>query len=233
MDTLFYAPDVADNSVLPEDESKHCTQVLRLKSGGKILITDGRGFLYEAVLTDIKSRNCKVEITNQYLQLPFFFEKIHIAIAPTKNIERTEWFVEKSVETGISEITFLRCRRSERKEVNLSRIHKIAVSAMKQSQKAILPKINGTVDFTGFVSGDLAGIKMIAHCGVGERRHIKKVYREHSDAVVLIGPEGDFSPEEIELAADRGFIPVSLGDARLRTETAGLTSCLAIHIINT
>jgi 16S rRNA (uracil1498-N3)-methyltransferase len=232
MDTLFYAPKIADCPVLPENESKHCMQVLRLKPGEKILITDGKGFLYEAVLQGTKSRTCKVEIINQCLQPPFFSEKIHIAVAPTKNIERTEWFVEKSIETGISEITFLRCRHSERKDVNLNRMNKVAVSAMKQSQKAILPEINGMVDFEKFTSNKLVGIKMIAHCEDGERRHIKKAYREHSDAVILIGPEGDFSPEEIKMAINKGFIPVSLSNSRLRTETAGLAACLAIHTIN-
>jgi 16S rRNA (uracil1498-N3)-methyltransferase len=233
MDKYFYAPDIENDLVLPEDESKHCTQVLRLKSDEKILITDGRGFTYEAVLQDIKSRNCKVEITNKRLQPPFFLEKIHIAVAPTKNIDRTEWFVEKAIEIGISEITFLRCQHSERKEINLNRIKKVAVSAMKQSQKAMLPGINEMIDFKKFISRDWYGTKMIAHCQDTERQYIKKTYQEHSDTVILIGPEGDFTPEEIEMAVNKGFIPVSLGNSRLRTETAALMACHTIHIINT
>jgi 16S rRNA (uracil1498-N3)-methyltransferase len=232
MDNYFYAPDIEKNPALPENESKHCTQVLRLKSGEKILITDGKGYTYEAVLQDIKSRNCKVEIANKRFQLPCFFEKIHIAVAPTKNPDRTEWLVEKATETGISEITFLRCRRSERKEINLERMKKVAVSAMKQSQKALLPEISEMTDLEKFVSRDLNGIKMIAHCEGSERPYIKKVYHAHTDTVILIGPEGDFTPEEIKMAVDNGFIPVSLGNSRLRTETAALTACLAIHIIN-
>ncbi|MDR2384489.1 MAG: 16S rRNA (uracil(1498)-N(3))-methyltransferase [Tannerella sp.] len=232
MDKLFYAPDIDKNSVLPEDESKHCTQVLRLKSGEKILITDGKGFTCEAILQDIKSGNCKVEVTNRRFQPPCFSEKIHIAVAPTKNIDRTEWFVEKATETGISKITFLRCQHSERKEINLNRIKKIAVSAMKQSQKTILPEISEMIEFKEFILQDWDGIKMIAHCEDIERQHIKKTYQKHTDAVILIGPEGDFSPKEIEMAVNKGYIPVSLGNSRLRTETAALMACYAIHIIN-
>jgi 16S rRNA (uracil1498-N3)-methyltransferase len=232
MDNYFYAPDIEKNPVLPENESKHCTQALRLKSGEKILITDGRGYVYEAVLQDIKSRNCKVEIANKRIQPPCFSEKIHIAIAPTKNPDRTEWFVEKAIETGISKITFLRCQYSERKEINLNRIKRVSISAMKQSQKALLPEISEMIDFKKFIFQDLNGIKMIAHCEDVERQYIKKTYHAHADTVILIGPEGDFSPEEIEMAVNRGFIPVSLGNSRLRTETAALMACLAIHIIN-
>jgi 16S rRNA (uracil1498-N3)-methyltransferase len=231
-DRFFYAPDIENNPILPEDESKHCTQVLRLKAGDPVLLTDGKGFIYDAVLQEIKSRNCKVEITNRRFRSPDFPEKIHIAVAPTKNMDRTEWFVEKATETGISEITFLRCRHSERKTINPGRLHKVAVSAIKQSQKTRLPVIHEMIDFNKFVSQDGNGIKMIAHCENTERQFIKKVYREHADAIILIGPEGDFTPEEIKMAVEKNFIPVSLGNSRLRTETAALTACLAIHIIN-
>jgi 16S rRNA (uracil1498-N3)-methyltransferase len=233
MDKFFYAPDIEKNPVLSEDESKHCAQVLRLKSGEKILLTDGKGFIYEAILQDDKSRNCKVEITNKCFHPPVFGEKIHIAVAPTKNIVRTEWFVEKITEIGVSEITFLRCRYSERKEINLNRIRKVSVSAMKQSLKAHLPKINEMIDFNDFIVYDWDGIKMIAHCENSEREYIKKAYSAHADTVILIGPEGDFTPEEIEIAINKGFIPISLNHSRLRTETAALMACHTIHIINT
>jgi 16S rRNA (uracil1498-N3)-methyltransferase len=231
-ESYFYAPDIAESPVLPEDESRHCARVLRLKNGDRITITDGRGFLCEAALEAVNPKQCKVEIIRRIIPGKTFEAHIHIAVAPTKNIDRMEWLVEKATEIGISEITFLKCEHSERKDINMLRINKIAVSAMKQSQKAILPDIKEMVDFKKFINQPFGGMKMIAHCENTERKPMTSVYTHNSDALVLIGPEGDFSKEEISQSINVGFIPVSLGNSRLRTETAALVACNTIHIIN-
>ncbi|MDR2147461.1 MAG: 16S rRNA (uracil(1498)-N(3))-methyltransferase [Tannerella sp.] len=232
MENLFYAPEISQNPVLPEEESSHCARVLRLKKGDAITVTDGKGYFYKAVLQGVNSKQCPLQIIRTEYSTPDFTENIHIAVAPTKNIDRMEWFVEKATEVGISQITFMRCQHSERKEVNLSRIRKIAVSAMKQSQKAILPEINEIIDFKQFINQNFNGTKMIAHCENTDRQPIKTVYSKHTDTIILIGPEGDFTSEEIQIAINHGFIPITLGNSRLRTETAALTAFLAIHFIN-
>jgi 16S rRNA (uracil1498-N3)-methyltransferase len=231
-ESYFYAPDIMENPVLPEDESLHCTRVLRLKNGDTVTITDGKGFLCEAMLEAVNPKQCKVEILRRIKPEKTFEAHIHIAVAPTKNIDRMEWFVEKATEMGINEITFLKCEHSERKDINLLRINKIAVSAMKQSQKAFLPDIREMIDFKTFINRSFQEMKMIAHCENTERKPMTSLYAHNSDALVLIGPEGDFSKEEINQAINADFIPVSLGNSRLRTETAALVACNTIHIIN-
>ena len=232
MEKLFYAPDIADTHTLPEDESQHCARVLRLKQGDNITITDGKGFLYNATLEDTHPKHCSISIIERLPQPPLWDFAIHIAIAPTKNMDRMEWFVEKATEIGVNTITPLRCSHSERREIKLQRLNKIAVSAMKQSQKATLPHINEMTDFSRFISAAHEGHKMIAHCADNDKRLIKDIYKPGSSALVLIGPEGDFSSEEISAAIAAGFEPVSLGNSRLRTETAALAACHTIHIIN-
>ena len=232
MEQLFYTPDIATTSVLPEDESQHCVRVLRLKEGDRITITDGKGFFYNAVLENTHPKHCQVIITEQLPQKPLWDNFIHIAVAPTKNMDRMEWFVEKATEIGINTISCLRCNHSERREINLQRLNKIAISAMKQSQKATLPQIDGMTDFIKFISREFTGQKMIAHCAESEKQHIKEIYKPGNDALILIGPEGDFSDEEIASAIANGFIPISLGKSRLRTETAAITACHTIHLIN-
>ncbi|MDR1381354.1 MAG: 16S rRNA (uracil(1498)-N(3))-methyltransferase [Tannerella sp.] len=232
MEHLFYAPDIASDPELPEEESQHCVRVLRLRNGNAVTVTDGKGFLYRAILTDAHPKRCRVGITEKLSANTSCRFDIHIAISPTKNMDRMEWFVEKATEIGISEITCLRCRYSERRETKLQRLYRIAISAMKQSQKTVLPKINETVDFQEFVAQPREGCKMIGHCTESEKNLMKEIYKPGENAVILIGPEGDFSPEEIKAAISAGFSPVSLGESRLRTETAALVACHTIHVLN-
>lgn len=228
---LFYAPDVAVNPVLSEEESGHCTRVLRLTEGAEIELTDGKGSFYRAVITAAHPKHCAVNVLEAWQPEKPWQTYIHVAVAPTKNMDRMEWFAEKATEIGIDEITCLRCRFSERKEIKTARLEKILVSAMKQSQKAVLPKLHDMTDFRAFVQRPFDGQKFIAHCEAGEKPLLKEAYRPGSDALVLIGPEGDFSPEEIRWAEEQGFQPISLGQSRLRTETAALAACLTLHVL--
>ncbi len=230
---IFYTPDILNDLTLPEEESGHCVRVLRLSEGSSILLTDGKGYFFEANITHAHQKHCKVEIIRQWKQdRPWDFY-IHIAIAPTKNMDRMEWFAEKATEIGIDEISCLNCQFSERKEIKTERLRKILVSAMKQSQKATLPLLNnGITDFKNFVQQPFNGRKFIAHCEKGEKPLIKEIYQKHENALILIGPEGDFSPKEITLALENGFEAISLGNSRLRTETAALVACHTIHVLN-
>ena len=229
---LFYAPHIETNPVLPEEESEHAIRVLRLNEGDEVSITDGKGFFYRAIITHAHPKRCEVNIiaTQPHsLQRPF---QIHIAVAPTKQIDRMEWWVEKASEIGIDAITFLRCRYSERREINTIRIEKILISAMKQSQHAMLPQLNGMAAFWDFIDLPFQGLKYIAHCAAGEKTFLKQSYPVGENALILIGPEGDFSTEEISLATEQGFQPITLGQSRLRTETAALIACHTIHLLN-
>lgn len=220
---LFYCNDITDKLyTLSKEESAHCVRVLRKKSGEKIDIIDGRGGLYEAVIIDDKPSGCVVEVVgsrSEFGKLPY---ELHIAIAPTKNIDRIEWFLEKSGEIGISEVSLLLCDHSERKTVKQERVEKVVVSAVKQSLKAYVPKLNELVSFAEFMKQDFGDMpRFIAHCDPDfERVHLKKIVGDR--ALVLIGPEGDFSPKEIKMALSKGFVSISLGNSRLRTETAAL-----------
>jgi len=229
---LFYAPHIETNPVLPKEESEHAIRVLRLNEGDEVSITDGKGFFYRAIITHAHPKRCEVNIiaTQPHsLQRPF---QIHIAVAPTKQIDRMEWWVEKASEIGIDAITFLRCRYSERREINTIRIEKILISAMKQSQHAMLPQLNGMTVFRDFIDLPFQGLKYIAHCAAGEKTFLKQSYPVGENALILIGPEGDFSTEEISLATEQGFQPITLGQSRLRTETAALIACHTIHLLN-
>jgi len=232
MEQIFYAPDIATIPELPEEESLHCARVLRLTTGDLITIADGKGSFYTASIVNAHTKNCRVKVLKQCPQKQTRTYSIHIAVAPTKNIDRMEWFVEKATEIGIDAITCLHCRHSERKEVKRQRLTKVAVSAMKQSQKATLPIIHEMIDFQKFISRDFNGAKMIAHCADDCKQLIKNVYAPGQDALFLIGPEGDFSGDEINAALSAGFVPVSLGECRLRTETAALVACHTIHLLN-
>ena len=229
---LFYAPDIDSVPELPEDESLHCARVLRLKKDDSITITDGKGFFYSANITDVRSKHCQVSVTKRWPQKTARNYTVHMAVAPTKNMDRMEWFVEKATEIGIDTITCLHCSHSERNGIKLQRLYKTAISAIKQSQQALLPQINEMTDFYEFVSSLQKGFKMIAHCSDDCKQLIKDVYTPDSNALILIGPEGGFSPDEINAALTAGFIPVSLGDNRLRTETAALMACHTIHLLN-
>lgn len=229
---VFYTPDILRNPELPEEEAQHCTRVLRLGVGDNITLTDGKGNFYKAEITVVNSKRCLVAITETIHQNPLWPCHLHIAVAPTKNMDRNEWFAEKATEIGIDELTFLNCRFSERKVIKTERIEKILISAIKQSLKARLPKLNEMIDFTKFIAQDFKGQKFIAHCYEGEKPLLKDVLTPGKDAVVLIGPEGDFSEEEVKAAIERGFTPISLGKSRLRTETAALVACHTMNLMN-
>ena len=217
------------NLELPEEEAGHCIRVLRLTEGDEILLTDGKGFFFKAAISRAHPKHCEVNILEQWEQPALWNFNLHIAVAPTKNMDRNEWLAEKATEIGFDELTFLNCRFSERKVIKTERIEKILVSAIKQSLKARLPRLNEMTDFNSFIEKDFSGQKFIAHCYEGEKPLLKDVLKKGEDTLVLIGPEGDFSEEEVKKAIEKGFIPISLGKSRLRTETAALVAC---HTMN-
>lgn len=230
---LFYTPDIQGETLaLPEEESRHCVRVLRLDKGDIIHLVDGRGNWYRCEITVPDSRRCEARLLEKQEGHGRRDFHLHVAIAPTKNIERTEWFLEKATEIGVDEITPLLCERSERRTIKADRLEKVVISAMKQSLKAYLPKLNPLTDFRQFAALPADGPRYIAHCEEGERKLLKEAYRRGENATILIGPEGDFSPSEIAWATRHGFIPVSLGDSRLRTETAGIVACHSIQFMN-
>ncbi|MCA1759298.1 MAG: 16S rRNA (uracil(1498)-N(3))-methyltransferase, partial [Bacteroidales bacterium] len=219
---LFYVPNVAKSEiVLDETESKHAIRVLRLNAGDKVQVVDGAGGFYTAEITEPHPKKCKLSILESHKEFGKRQFKLHIAIAPTKNIDRFEWFLEKATEIGIDEITPLLCEHSERKNIKPDRLEKILVSAMKQSVKAYLPKLNPLVPYNNFIKLNGTSQKFIAHCNVGEKPHLKNEIEKGGNVIILIGPEGDFSPDEVEQAKTNGFREISLGPSRLRTETAG------------
>ena len=226
---VFYTPDIQTSTELPEEEAQHCVRVLRLTAGDEISLTDGKGNFYRAEISVATHKRCLVNIKETIYQKPLWDGHLHIAMAPTKNMDRNEWFAEKATEIGFDELTFLNCRFSERKVIKTERIEKILVSAIKQSLKARLPRLNEMTDFYKFNEKDFKGQKFIAHCYEGEKPLLKDVLTKGEDALVLIGPEGDFSEEEVKKAIEKGFVPISLGKSRLRTETAALVAC---HTMN-
>ena len=226
---VFYTPDIQTRAELPEEEAAHAVRVLRLEAGDEVTLTDGKGCFYRAEISAASNKRCLVNVLETLPQEPLWQGHLHLAMAPTKNMDRTEWFAEKATEIGFDELTFLNCRFSERKVIKTERIQKILVSAIKQSLKARLPKLNEMTDFNRFIRQPFNGQKFIAHCYEGEKPLLKDIVRRGEDALVLIGPEGDFSEEEVKQAVEQGFQPISLGRSRLRTETAALVAC---HILN-
>ena len=226
---LFYTPDIAHSHELPADEAAHALRVLRLQPGDEVRLTDGQGGFYHARISECNRKRCMVEVIEQEEQAPLWTGHLHLALAPTKNMDRMEWLAEKATEIGFDELTFLNCQWSERRIVKGERIEKILISAMKQSLKARLPKLNDITDFAQFVKQPVSGQKFIAHCHEGEKTPLRQALQPAQDALVLIGPEGDFSPDEVALAVAEGFTPVTLGNTRLRTETAAL---VAVHLMN-
>lgn len=226
---VFYTPDIAVTCEMPEEEAAHCLRVLRLGVGDEVMLTDGKGCFYKAVISAATGKRCQVKVTEKIEQEPLWNGHLHLAMAPTKNMDRIEWLAEKATEIGFDELSFLNCRYSERKVIKTERVEKIVVSAVKQSLKARKPVVNEMMDFVRFVKQDFAGQKFIAHCNEGEKPLLKEILVPGEDALVLIGPEGDFSPEEVKLAESLGFRSISLGKSRLRTETAALVS---VHIMN-
>jgi len=226
--SLFYVPNLISAHVLPEEESLHAVKVLRLQSGDAITVVDGVGGYYEAQITRPHPKYCEFEIVKSKAGFGKRDYKLHIAIAPTKNIERLEWFIEKATEIGIDEITPIICRFSERKIIKEDRLEKIIVSAAKQSVKAYFPKLNPLCTFDELLKSHKASQKFIAHCYDEDKKLLQNKIQKSSDILILIGPEGDFSKEEVQKALTSGFVPVSLGDSRLRTETAGVVACCTV-----
>lgn len=229
---LFYVPNLDAGNILPEDESLHAVKVLRLHAGDEISIVDGVGGYYTAKITSAHPKRCGFEIIRSIPEYGKRDYKLHIAIAPTKNIERLEWFVEKATEIGIDEITPIICRYSERKVVKQERLEKIIVSAAKQSIKAYFPALNAQCTFDEFLKNCKADQKFIAHCYEADKKYLFTEVVHSKDVIILIGPEGDFSKEEVEKALQNNFIPVSLGESRLRTETAGVVACHTVALIH-
>ncbi|MDB5236760.1 MAG: rRNA methyltransferase [Hymenobacter sp.] len=226
----FFAPDLTGSTyTLPEDESKHAVRVLRLGIGDEVELLDGHGGRYAAAVADANPKRCQLRITRHetVAPRPYF---AHVAVAPTKNLDRMEWFVEKAVEIGVERISFLRCARSERRELKLDRLEKIAISALKQSGQTWLPRLDEMMDYAAFVATVAPETCFIAHLEEGERTALMQVAAAGAGCCVLIGPEGDFTPGEIELAQRRGIRPVTLGASRLRTETAALAAVFTVHM---
>lgn len=229
----FYSPDIETAGHLPESDSKHCVRVLRMHAGDAVEVVDGKGFCYRCILADENTKSVAVEIVEKLPLPPVWDYNITIGVAPTKHLDRMEWLVEKLTEIGVNRIVPLLCRHSERKEIKVERLEKIAVSAMKQSLKAVLPEITPMMPFCEFLKRFDAPCKYIGYCSDSvERRILAKEYQAGRDAVIAIGPEGDFTADEVNEAFARGFQAVTMGDNRLRTETAALVGCDTVHIIN-
>lgn len=231
----FYAPDILTTPMLPESDSQHCIRVLRKQVGDIIDVIDGRGHRLKCRIADAHAKHTLIEVVeSQEIAQPWIGD-ITIAVAPTKHLDRMEWLVEKLVEIGINRFVPLLCTHSERKEIKRERIEKIAISAMKQSLKATLPHIDEMTPLKIFIKEFAArkSDRYVAYCDPEiPRRLLAKELRPGNDTVILIGPEGDFSPQEIHETIASGFKPISLGDCRLRTETAALAACQAIHVVN-
>ncbi len=231
---LFYISSdrqTGDILTLSEEESWHCAKVLRLKPGDPIFVTDGLGSLYRSRLIEIESKSCKL-IIEQIDRRDEITPKLHLAIAPTKSTDRFEWFLEKSTEIGIGSITPILCDRAERSVIKKNRLEKILVSAMKQSLRLWLPVLNDVCKFDDLLIRDDLGQRFIAHCGKDQTEPLYRSYIPKTAVTILIGPEGDFSDQEIARALQTGFMPISLGPSRLRTETAGIVAVNTINILN-
>jgi len=232
---IFYTPDITlPTYQLNEEESKHAVRVLRLKEGDVIQLIDGKGGFYEGEISLANSKACEVNIIKEEKEYGKRNHYLHIAISPTKNIERIEWFLEKATEIGIDEVTFLETKNTERTKVKLERLEKVIVSAAKQSIKAYLPKLNDLTSYKTFIKeySSSKEEKYIAHCFETEKVELKASYKSGEKVTILIGPEGDFSREEVEYANKNGFVSLTLGTSRLRTETAALKACMAINFLN-
>ena len=231
---FFYVPDALASTELPSDEAMHALRVLRLQMGDEMMLMDGQGNYYRAEVTLAHTKHCLYEIKKQIPQQRQWQGHIHLAIAPTKMMERIEWMTEKAVEVGVDEISFLNCQFSERRLVKIPRLEKIMISAVKQSRKAWVTQLNEIVTFDAFIQQPREGRKYIAHC----YEEVPRTYlfdelcqlSASDDATVLIGPEGDFSIEEVRQAVAAGYVSVHLGKSRLRTETAGLSAVMMMQL---
>ncbi|WP_310595705.1 16S rRNA (uracil(1498)-N(3))-methyltransferase [Flavobacterium sp.] len=231
---LFYNSTINETTesfTFDREESKHIIKVLRKKDGDILFVTNGLGYLFKTEITLASDSKCTVQMVSFEKSAPSNF-KLHLAVAPTKMNDRYEWFLEKATEIGIQEITPIICDRSERKVINTDRFEKIILSAMKQSNELYLPKLNPAISFKEFIKQQNEGLQLIAHCEETDKKTLKSVVRPNTNITVLIGPEGDFSEKEIALALEQKYIPVSLGNTRLRTETAAVVACHSVVFFN-
>ena len=231
---LFYSPTISENEklfVFDKEESKHIIKVLRKKESDILFVTNGLGYLFKTEISLASDHKCTVTILSFEKQEPSKYH-LHLAVAPTKMNERYEWFLEKATEIGIQEITPIICEHSERKIVKTDRFQKIIESAMKQSLHYFIPKLNEPITYKDFIKREFNGQKFIAHCEETDKKSFKKELKPRENVLILIGPEGDFSVKEIQMALDNKFIPVSLGNTRLRTETAAIVACHSAVLLN-
>jgi 16S rRNA (uracil1498-N3)-methyltransferase len=231
---LFYSTEQQETRfTLSEEESRHAVRVLRLGLGDELLLTNGHGSLFTCKIIDPNPKHAVIGIVREQVTGNVKPWSLHVAIAPTKNTDRFEWFLEKATEIGIDEVTPLFCDHSERTSIKSMRLEKVLVSAMKQSLKATLPQLNAPQSFSAFISNAFPGQKFIAWCETGQEEALHRCYKRQGSALVLIGPEGDFSTGEVQAAKHAGYVAVSLGESRLRTETAGIVACHTINLLNT
>ncbi len=231
---LFFDESFSDkNPILNQEESKHCVRVLRHVNGDRVTILNGSGSVFTAEIIDANPKSCKFEIVDHKIDSTREFN-LHIAVAPTKNIDRLEWFMEKATEIGIEQITPIICDHSERKVIKPERLEKVLISATKQSLKSYKPILNPLIDFNSFIQqhNNLLVDKFIAHCYDSPKSLLKNCYTPNANSIILIGPEGDFSEKEVALALNNNFKEISLGKSRLRTETAALMACATVNLIN-
>jgi len=231
---IFYTPDITqDTYILNEEESKHCVRVLRLPVGSTVNLVDGKGRFYTAEITSDNPKKVSLSILRVEKEFHKRNHYLHIAVAPTKNIDRIEWFLEKATEIGIDEITPIISDRSERRVVKEDRLNKVITSAVKQSIKAYHPKLNEAIAYDAFMKIPFDGDKLIAHCiNNEEKKYISDLISPHQKYLILIGPEGDFTADEVNLALNKGFKALTLGENRLRTETAALAVCFEVNYLN-
>ena len=231
---IFYHSEINVNDkdlIISDSEHHHLNKVLRKKINDKVYLTNGNGYLFEATINNINTKSTHLKILNSKKESSMDYS-LNIAIAPTKKIDRFEWFLEKAIEIGVSSITPLICKYNERKSLNYTRLNKIAVSAMKQSLQTYLPKIEPIVNIKEYIESNQCKQKYIAHCKNFEKLHLSKIIKNRTNSSIIIGPEGGFTDDEINLAMDYNFIPVSLGNNRLRTETAGIVACQTFSDVN-
>lgn len=231
---LFYNPNIsADQEAFSFDkeESRHIAKVLRKKEGDKLFVTNGLGELFTVEVTLATDHKCQVKIIRVEHVSPKKYQ-LHLAVAPTKMNDRYEWFLEKATEIGIDQITPIFCDHSERKNFNHERMEKIIISALKQSNQYTLPRLNQAITFKEFIQQKNEGLNLIAHCEETHRKSLKEMLQPEINVTILIGPEGDFSSQEIEMALKADYIPVTLGQTRLRTETAAIVACHSVVFFN-
>ena len=230
---IFFCDNLNANAIfLNEDESKHAVQVLRLTVGSSVDVIDGKGVFCSAVIKAAYPKKCELEITKRFNDFHKRNYHLHIAIAPTKQMERFEWFLEKAAELGVDEITPLVCKNSVRSNMRQDRLEKIILAAVKQSKQAYLPILHQLISIEQFLKTTFGANKVIAYCETGTETTLQSSVSKNQPVLVLIGPEGDFTPDEIKLALEQKFVPVSLGETRLRTETAGVYACSVLRVLN-